>query len=79
MNKLTFGQFGIMSVNYQQYSLGYCLDSIAKNGFNYIDFWGGAPHYCAFDTPVSKRQKRVLDIRRMLDERGLKMSVFTAE
>lgn len=79
MNKIQFEQFGVMSVNYQQYSLEYCLDSIAKNGFKYVDFWGGAPHYCAFDTPVGKRQKRVQDIRKMLDERGLKMSVFTAE
>ncbi len=79
MKKLKFSQFGIMSVNYQQYDLEYCLDSVAATGFEYVDFWGGAPHYCAFDTPIDKRQKRVSQIRKMLDDRGLKMSVFTAE
>lgn len=79
MKKLKFSQFGIMSVQYQQYSLEYCLDSIAANGFKYVDFWGGAGHYCAFDTPPAERQKRTKEIRKMLDDRGLKMSVFTAE
>ncbi|MDD3206088.1 MAG: TIM barrel protein [Lachnospiraceae bacterium] len=79
MKKLDFSQFGIMSVQYQQYSLEYCMDSIASNGFQYIDFWGGASHYCVFDTPVSKRQAKVSKIRQMMEERGLKMSVFTAE
>ena len=79
MKKLAMDQFGVMSVLYQQYSLEYCLDSLAANGFHYVDFWGGATHYCAFDTPLSQRQKRVSEIRRMLDERGLEMSVFTAE
>ncbi len=79
MKKLNFSQFGIMSVNYQQFSLEYCLDSIAANEFQYIDLWGGAPHYCAYDTPVDKRQKRVSQIRKMMEDRGLKMSVFTAE
>lgn len=79
LHKIHFDQFGIMTVNYQQYSLEYCFDSIAENGFKRVDFWGGAPHYCAFDTPIGKRQKRVQHIRKMLDERELKMSVFTAE
>ncbi len=79
MKRLKFSQFGIMSVGYQQYSLDYCLNSIADSGFQYVDFWGGATHYCVFDTPIGKRQSRVQDIRRMLDERSLKMSVFTAE
>ena len=79
MRKLSFDQFGVMSVGYQQYSLEYTLDSIAESGLKYVDFWGGAPHYCAFDTPPGKRQEKVLAIRKMLDDRGLKMSVFTAE
>ncbi len=79
MKKLKASQFGIMSVQYQLYSLDYCMDSIASNGFKYIDFWGGAGHYCAFDTPLAQRKKRVAEIRRMMEERGLKMSVFTAE
>lgn len=79
MKKLNFNQFGVMSVLYQQYSLEYCLDSLAANGFHYVDFWGGATHYCAFDTAPSQRQKRVLQIRQMLDDRDMEMSVFTAE
>lgn len=79
MRKIDKSQFGVMSVLYQQYSLEYCLDSIAANGFHYIDFWGGATHYCAFDTPENERNKRVREIRKMMDDRGLEMSVFTAE
>lgn len=79
MKKIKVSQFGVMSVLYQQYSLEYCLDSLAANGFHYVDFWGGAPHYCAFDTPLNKRQSRVSEIRQMLEDRGLEMSVFTAE
>ena len=79
MKKLKMDQFGVMSVLYQQYSLEYCMDSLASNGIHYIDFWGGATHYCAFDTPESKRQKRVLEIRKMMEDHGLEMSVFTAE
>ena len=54
LHKIHFDQFGIMTVNYQQYSLEYCFDSIAENGFKRVDFWGGAPHYCTFDTPIGK-------------------------
>ena len=79
MNRLKMSQFGVMSVLYQQYSLDYCLDSLAANGFRYVDFWGGATHYCAFDTPPGERKRRVREIRKMMDDRGLKMSVFTAE
>lgn len=79
MGKLNVSQFGVMSVLYQQYSLEYCLDSLAANGFHYVDFWGGASHYCAFDTSLSERRKRVREIRKMMDDRGLEMSVFTAE
>ncbi len=79
MKKLKFSQFGIMSVQFQQYSLDYCMDSIASNGFKYIDFWGGAMQYCVYDTPPEKRHDRVREIRRMMEDRGLKMSVFTAE
>ena len=79
MKKIKLEQFGVMSVLYQQYSLEYAMDSLASNGLRYIDFWGGATHYCAFDTPLAKRQKRVSDIRQMMEDRGLEMSVFTAE
>ena len=79
MKKLKFSQFGIMSVQYQQYSLDYCMDSIAANGFQYIDFWGGAMQYSAFDTPPDQRRRRVGEIREMMERRGLKMSIFTAE
>ena len=38
MRKLSFDQFGVMSVGYQQYSLEYTLDSIAESGLKYVDF-----------------------------------------
>ncbi len=79
MKKLKFSQFGIMSVQFQQYSLDYCMDSIAANGFQYIDFWGGATQYSVFDTPPDQRHRRVCEIREMMEKRNLKMSIFTAE
>ena len=79
MDKLKFSQFGVMSVNYQLYSLEYALASIAKAGFRYVDLWGGAPHYSYFDTAPGQRDRRIGEIRRMLDDNGLKVSVFTAE
>jgi protein FrlC len=79
MKRLKQSQFGVMSVQYQQYSLAYCLDSIVANGFRTLDFWGGAPHYCAIGMSPAERGRRVREIRSMLDDRGLRMSVFTAE
>lgn len=79
MKKIPFSKFGIMSVNYQLYSLEYALDSIANAGFRYVDFWGGAPHYSYFDTEPGKKQERISSIRKMMDDRDLKVSVFTAE
>ncbi len=79
MDKLKFSQFGIMSVNYQLYSLEYALNSIASAGFRYVDLWGGAPHYIYFATAPGQRDKRIASIRRLLNDTGLKVSVFTAE
>lgn len=79
MKKLNFNQFGVMSVLYQQYDLEYAMNSLASNGIHYIDFWGGATHYCAYDTPLAERQKRTLQIHDMMVSYGLEMSVFTAE
>lgn len=79
MKKLKFSQFGVMSVNYQLYSLSYALASIAGAGFRYVDLWGGAPHYSWFDTAPGQRDRRIGEIRRLLDDNGLKVSVFTAE
>ena len=56
MDKLKFSQFGVMSVNYQLYSLEYALASIAKAGFRYVDLWGGAPHYSYFDEDTARER-----------------------
>lgn len=79
MTKLSVSQFGVMSAMYQQYGLEYCMESVASNGFHYLDFWGGAGHYSAFDMPESRRRARVREIRSLMDSWGLEMSVFTAE
>lgn len=79
MKKIPFSRFGIMSVGYQLYSLEYTLDSISRAGFKCIDFWGGAPHYCYFDTEPSERHKKVREIRKQIDSFGLRTTVFTAE
>lgn len=79
MKKIPFSHIGIMSVGYQLYSLDYTLKSIADAGFKCIDFWGGAPHYCYYDTPQEKRQEKIKEIRDKFDKYGLKCTVFTAE
>ncbi len=79
MKKLEFNQFGIMTVHFIQYTLAYCLDSIAANGFRTVDLWGGSPHYCDDDYSPADKRARVREIRKMLDVRGLEMSVFTPE
>ncbi|MBC8585185.1 sugar phosphate isomerase/epimerase family protein [Youxingia wuxianensis] len=79
MKKLKFDQFGVMTVHFVQYSWEYTLDSIAGNGFKNVDFWGGAPHYCEAMRSEKDRFAYIRKMRKAMEDRGLKMSMFTPE
>ena len=46
----------------------------------HVDLWGGIPHYCRLDYPFAEDARAKLGaIRRMMEERGLDVSVYTPE
>lgn len=80
MPPLSLDRFAVMSVQYQQHSLEFALDSIARCGFTAIELWGGAPHYFRADpthSPAADRQLRL--IRQALSAAGLRVVVYTPE
>ena len=80
MSEITMDQIGVMSVQYVHYSLEYYLDSMKKCGLKHVDLWGGIPHYCRLDYPFAEDAGAKLDaIRKMMDERGLDVAVYTPE
>ncbi|GLC78895.1 sugar phosphate isomerase/epimerase family protein [Lacrimispora brassicae] len=80
MSKITMDQIGVMSVQYVHYSLEYYLDSMKECGLKHVDLWGGIPHYCRLDYPFAEDAGAKLDsIRKMMDERGLDVAVYTPE
>ncbi|MCO5997905.1 sugar phosphate isomerase/epimerase family protein [Actinoallomurus rhizosphaericola] len=69
-----------MTVQYQQYSLAYTLDSISRCGFTAIEFWAGAPHYHRADHATSlAAERRLRSIHRALSDAGLRVVVYTPE
>lgn len=80
MKRILFEQFAVMSVQYVQYSLAYYLDSMVRCGIKNVDFWGGAPHYSRLTYSTSgEAQLRLKEIRRSIDDSGLKVVVYTPE
>ena len=81
MNKLRFEQFSVLTAPYLHHTLEYALDSVAGNGFKNVEIWAASPHYCLDDCGESDllREKRLTEIRRMLKERGLRLSAFYPE
>lgn len=80
MSKITMDQIGVMSVQYVHYSLEYYLDSMEKCGLKHVDLWGGIPHYCRLDYPFEQDARAKLEsIRKMMEERGLNVAVYTPE
>lgn len=80
MSKITLEQFGVMSVQYVHYSLKYYLDSMYQCGIRHMDFWGGIPHYCRLDYKnQSEANKKLDEIKKMLDERQMDVAVYTPE
>lgn len=51
-----------------------------KCGLMHVDLWGGIPHYCRPDYPFAEDARAKLGaIRRMMEERGLDVAVYTPE
>ena len=51
-----------------------------KCGLMHVDLWGGIPHYCRLDYPFAEDARAKLGaIRRMMEERGLDVAVYTPE
>lgn len=80
MSRITMEAISVMTVQYVHYSLDYTLDSVSRCGLKNIDFWGGTPHYYRFDYPSSaEAEKKVAEIRKKVEGRGMKVVIYTPE
>lgn len=77
--KVTRRRWSVVTFPYWHYTFDYCLDSIAANGFENIEFWAASPQYSYADYSKEERIIRKKKICHMLDSRGLKMPVFYPE
>ncbi len=69
-----------MSVQYWQYSFEYFLDSMVKCGIENIELWAGEPHYYRYNyNSAGDAARRVREMRRQMDDRGLKVVMYTPE
>lgn len=75
MGRITIDQISSMNMIYNRYSFAYFLESTAKLGFKTFELWAGYPQFCNYDSSVSK----VPEIRRMVEQSGLKISCLTGE
>ena len=70
----------VLSVQYVQYSFDYFIESMEKCGVKNIEFWGALPHYCRLDYNRSEdAQKALQSIRGKLEEKGMKVIMYTPE
>ncbi len=80
MKEMKKEQISVLTAPYLQHTLEYAFDSIAANGYKKVELWGISPHYCLDDNrTLPERVFRVKEIRKMLDDRGLIMSMFHPE
>lgn len=80
MNRLAMKNVAAMSVQYWQYSFEYFLDSMVKCGIENIELWAGEPHYYRYNYSSSgDAARRVGEMRRQMDDRGLKVVMYTPE
>lgn len=79
MSKITKERLSVMSVQYCQYSFEYYVESMVKCGIKWVDFWGGLPHYYRLDYDQAGAQKKVEEIRGLLDKNDLGVAVYTPE
>ncbi|HOX33208.1 MAG TPA: TIM barrel protein [Spirochaetales bacterium] len=80
MSAIGMRNVAVMSVQYLHYSFDYFLSSMERCGLRNVELWGGAPHYCRLDYGTSAAAgRKVSELRRKLDERGMKVVVYTPE
>lgn len=80
MSIITMDNISVMSVQYCHYSFEYFLDSMEKCGLKNIDLWGASPHYCRLDYLTSSDAfKKISEMRRRMEDKGMKVVVYTPE
>lgn len=79
MRQLRKEQISVLTAPYLHHTLEYGLDSIAANGLTGVELWGASPHYCIDDYTPEERAMRIREIRQMLKDRGLKLTMFHPE
>ena len=80
MKKMTMERVSVLTVQYQQYSWEYMLDSFEKIGVKNIEMWPGEPHYCRLDyTSSGEAARRIREMKKQLDDRGIKVIMYTPE
>lgn len=73
-------QIAAMSVQFVQYSLDYTIEAFAKCGIKNIEFWGADPHYYRENYLTRfEASKQLRKIRNQLDERDIKVVMYTPE
>ena len=79
MKQLSIERFSVLTAPYLHHTLEYGLDSIAANGFLGVELWGASPHFCIYDYTLKERTARIRNIRGMLKDRGLILTMFHPE
>lgn len=80
MSRITMKSIAVMSVQYVHYTFEYFLDSMKRCGLKNIELWGGIPHYYRLDYKTSLQAgKKIADMRRKMEDKGMKVAVYTPE
>ena len=75
MRKLELEQIAVMSIHYQFYPLRHFFDTVRELGIKNVDLWAGYPHFLIGEDWFETAN----EIRRMADERGIKIVCCTPE
>lgn len=75
MGTISIQQISSMNITYSHFSFDYFLESTARAGFKSFEFWAGYPHFCNYDSNISK----VREIRNKIEKSGLKVTCLTGE
>lgn len=79
MSKITMENFAIMTTSYQQYSFDYTISSINSLGIKNVDIWGGTPHFYHNDYSNEEVKKRLAELRKKIEDKGMKVVIYTPE
>jgi fructoselysine 3-epimerase len=80
MPGISMQNIAVMSVQYWHYSFEYFLHSLERCQLRNIDFWAGAPHFCYENYKTrSAADKKILEMRRVIEDRGMKVIILTPE